>query len=187
MLLQNRLWSVFCTSPCIVDLITCICAKCCSLTEHNFFFLLDLTPRFISEPLSTVQKSGGSVQLRCSAEPSTARLSWLFHGEPLDSKVGEVEIQSGSLTIVSLSLSTSGRYQCVANSSVGAVVSRPATVSMGSKLIFLYILCSLQLYRPQLVCMVCFSLAFRKHLKHLVSRCGVVVLVFFFPQLVLRI
>ncbi|KAM6234864.1 cell adhesion molecule-related/down-regulated by oncogenes isoform 3-T4 [Spheniscus humboldti] len=92
----------------------------------------DLTPRFISEPLSTVQKSGGPVQLRCSAEPSTARLSWLFNGEPLDSEVGEVEIQSGSLTIVSLSLSTSGRYQCVANSSVGAVVSRPATVSMGS-------------------------------------------------------
>ncbi|XP_076219946.1 cell adhesion molecule-related/down-regulated by oncogenes isoform X4 [Aptenodytes patagonicus] len=92
----------------------------------------DLTPRFISEPLSTVQKSGGPVQLRCSAEPSTARLSWLFNGEPLDSRVGEVEIQSGSLTIVSLSLSTSGRYQCVANSSVGAVVSRPATVSMGS-------------------------------------------------------
>ncbi|NXC76882.1 CDON protein, partial [Anhinga anhinga] len=92
----------------------------------------DLTPRFISEPLSTVQKFGGPVQLRCSAEPSAARLSWLFNGEPLDSKVGEVEIQSGSLTIVSLSLSTSGRYQCVANSSVGAVVSRPATVSMGS-------------------------------------------------------
>ncbi|NXY77840.1 CDON protein, partial [Glareola pratincola] len=92
----------------------------------------DLTPRFISEPLSTVQKSGGPVQLRCSAEPSTARLSWLFNGEPLDSKVGEVEIQSGSLTIVSLSLSTSGRYQCIANSSVGAVVSRPAMVSVGS-------------------------------------------------------
>ncbi|XP_055584616.1 cell adhesion molecule-related/down-regulated by oncogenes [Falco cherrug] len=90
-----------------------------------------LTPRFISEPLSAVQKSGGPVQLHCSAEPSMARLSWLFNGEPLESKVGEVEIQSGSLTIVSLSLSTSGRYQCVANSSVGAVVSRPAMVSIG--------------------------------------------------------
>ncbi|XP_049656333.1 cell adhesion molecule-related/down-regulated by oncogenes isoform X1 [Accipiter gentilis] len=92
----------------------------------------DLTPRFISEPMSTVQKSGGPVQLQCSAEPSTAHLSWRFNGEPLDSKVGEVEIQSGSLTIISLSLSTSGHYQCVANSSVGAVLSRPAMVSMGS-------------------------------------------------------
>ncbi|KAM6238253.1 cell adhesion molecule-related/down-regulated by oncogenes isoform 1-T2 [Porphyrio hochstetteri] len=92
----------------------------------------DLTPRFVSEPLSTVQKSGGPVRLRCAAEPATARLSWLFNGAPVESRVGEVEIQSGSLTIVSLSLTAAGRYQCVANSSVGAVVSRPATVSMGS-------------------------------------------------------
>ncbi|NWY50398.1 CDON protein, partial [Chionis minor] len=92
----------------------------------------DLTPRFISEPSSAVQKPGGPVQLRCSAEPSAARLSWLFNGEPLDSKVGEVEIQAGSLTIATLSPSTAGRYQCVASSSAGAVVSSPATVSMGS-------------------------------------------------------
>ncbi|XP_014112870.1 PREDICTED: cell adhesion molecule-related/down-regulated by oncogenes isoform X2 [Pseudopodoces humilis] len=92
----------------------------------------DLTPCFISEPSSTVQKSGEPVQLRCSAEPSSAHISWLFNGEPLDSRVGEVEIQSGSLTIVSLSPETCGRYQCVASSSVGAVLSQPATVSMGS-------------------------------------------------------
>ncbi|XP_030899288.2 cell adhesion molecule-related/down-regulated by oncogenes [Melopsittacus undulatus] len=92
----------------------------------------DLTPRFISEPSSTVQKSGARVQLRCSAEPSSALLSWLFNGEPLDSKGGEVEIQSGSLTIISLSIATSGLYQCIANSSVGAIVSQPAMVSMAS-------------------------------------------------------
>ncbi|XP_061224420.1 cell adhesion molecule-related/down-regulated by oncogenes [Neopsephotus bourkii] len=92
----------------------------------------DLTPYFISEPSSTVQKSGAQIQLRCSAEPSSALLSWLFNGEPLDSEGGEVEIQSGSLTIISLSLATSGLYQCIANSSVGAVVSRPATISMAS-------------------------------------------------------
>ncbi|NXC86074.1 CDON protein, partial [Cercotrichas coryphoeus] len=92
----------------------------------------DLTPHFISEPSSTVQKSGEPVQLRCSAEPSSARISWLFNGEPLDSRVGEVEIQSGSLTIVSLSPEMCGHYQCVASSGVGAVLSRPATVSMGS-------------------------------------------------------
>ncbi|XP_023797299.1 cell adhesion molecule-related/down-regulated by oncogenes [Cyanistes caeruleus] len=92
----------------------------------------DLTPRFISEPSSTVQKSGEPVQLRCSAEPSSAHISWLFNGEPLDSRVGEVEIQSGSLTIVSLSPETCGHYQCVASSGVGAVLSQPATVSMGS-------------------------------------------------------
>ncbi|XP_009949210.1 PREDICTED: cell adhesion molecule-related/down-regulated by oncogenes, partial [Leptosomus discolor] len=34
-----------------------------------------LTPHFISEPLSTVQKPGGPVRLRCSAEPPTGRPS----------------------------------------------------------------------------------------------------------------
>ncbi|KFQ34295.1 Cell adhesion molecule-related/down-regulated by oncogenes, partial [Merops nubicus] len=92
----------------------------------------DLTPRFISEPSSTVQRPGGPVRLRCSAEPSTARISWLFNGEPLDSKVGEVEIQAGSLTILSLEVAMAGRYQCVASGSVGAVRSRPATVAVGS-------------------------------------------------------
>lgn len=106
------------------------------------FFLLDITPRFISEPSSTVQKSGEPVQLRCSAEPSTAHISWLFNGEPLRSRVGEVEMQAGSLTIVSLSAAACGRYQCVASSGVGAVLSRPATVSMGSKFICIPVLCS---------------------------------------------
>uniref|UniRef100_A0A8C5JEA5 Cell adhesion associated, oncogene regulated n=1 Tax=Junco hyemalis TaxID=40217 RepID=A0A8C5JEA5_JUNHY len=91
-----------------------------------------LTPRFISEPSSTVQKSGEPVQLRCSAEPSSAHISWLFNGEPLKSRVGEVEMQAGSLTIVSLSPARCGRYQCVASSGVGAVLSRPASVSMAS-------------------------------------------------------
>lgn len=104
-----------------------------------FFFILGLIPHFTSEPLSTVQKSGAPIQLHCSAEPSTAHISWLFNGEPLDSRLGEVEIQSGSLTIVSLSLSTSGHYQCIANSSVGAVVSRAAAISIGSKLIFVFL------------------------------------------------
>ncbi|XP_030320724.1 cell adhesion molecule-related/down-regulated by oncogenes isoform X2 [Calypte anna] len=107
----------------------CITALTTALTTAT---RSDLTPHFLSEPLSTVQKPGGPVHLHCSAAPSTAGLSWLFNGEPLANKVGEVEIQSGSLTILSLSLSTSGQYQCVANSSTGAVLSSPATVSMAS-------------------------------------------------------
>ncbi|XP_065594376.1 cell adhesion molecule-related/down-regulated by oncogenes [Cyrtonyx montezumae] len=92
----------------------------------------DLTPRFTSEPVSTVQKPGGPVQLHCSAEPPTAHISWLLDGRPLGSGQGGVQIQHGSLSIVALSPATSGRYQCVANSSVGAVLSRAAEVSVGS-------------------------------------------------------
>ncbi|XP_031455565.1 cell adhesion molecule-related/down-regulated by oncogenes isoform X1 [Phasianus colchicus] len=92
----------------------------------------DLTPRFTSEPISAVQKPGGPVVLRCSAEPPTARISWLLDGEPLGSGLPGVQIQHGSLSIASLSTATSGRYQCVASSSAGAVLSRAALVSVGS-------------------------------------------------------
>ncbi|OXB56010.1 hypothetical protein ASZ78_015474 [Callipepla squamata] len=92
----------------------------------------DLTPRFTSEPVSTIQKPGGPVQLHCSAEPPTARISWLLDGRPLGSGQRGVQIQHGSLSIASLSPATSGRYQCVANSSVGAVLSRAAEVSIGT-------------------------------------------------------
>ncbi|KAM7138044.1 cell adhesion molecule-related/down-regulated by oncogenes isoform 1-T1 [Macrochelys suwanniensis] len=91
----------------------------------------DLIPHFISEPLSTIQKPGGPVKLHCSAEPSIARISWLFNGQRLDSRVEQVEVQPGSLTIFSLSPSNSGHYQCIANYSAGAIVSRPAVVSIG--------------------------------------------------------
>ncbi|XP_048368276.1 cell adhesion molecule-related/down-regulated by oncogenes [Sphaerodactylus townsendi] len=90
----------------------------------------DLIPHFVSEPLSTIQKPGVTVQLHCSAEPTTAHVSWLFNGEKLHKKVDQVDLQPGSLTIYSLSPSNSGVYQCVANNSIGGVISRPATVSI---------------------------------------------------------
>lgn len=90
----------------------------------------DLIPHFVSEPLSTVQKPGATVRLHCSVEPTTAHVSWLFNGEKLHKKVEQVDLQPGFLTIFSLSPSNSGNYQCVANNSIGAIVSRPAAVSI---------------------------------------------------------
>ncbi|XP_044293344.1 cell adhesion molecule-related/down-regulated by oncogenes isoform X1 [Varanus komodoensis] len=90
----------------------------------------DLIPRFLSEPLSTVQKPGATVKLHCSVEPSTAHVSWLFNGEKLHKKLEQVDTQPGFLTIFSLSPSNSGTYQCISNNSIGAIISRPATVSI---------------------------------------------------------
>ncbi|XP_060643471.2 cell adhesion molecule-related/down-regulated by oncogenes [Anolis sagrei] len=90
----------------------------------------DLIPHFISEPLSVIQKPGANVKLHCSAEPSTAHVSWHFNGEKLHKNADQVDIQPGSLTIFSLSPSNSGIYQCIANNSIGAIISRPATVSI---------------------------------------------------------
>ncbi|KAM9220764.1 cell adhesion molecule-related/down-regulated by oncogenes isoform 4-T4 [Dugong dugon] len=89
----------------------------------------DLTPSFISEPLSAVQKLGGPVVLHCSAKPVTAQISWLLNGKRLDRSMEQIKMHQGTLTILSLNPSLSGCYQCVASNSVGAVVSSPATIS----------------------------------------------------------
>ncbi|XP_006775115.1 PREDICTED: cell adhesion molecule-related/down-regulated by oncogenes [Myotis davidii] len=90
----------------------------------------DLAPYFISEPLSAVQKPGGPVVLHCSAKPVTAHITWLHNGKRLDRNLEQIKIHQGTLTILSLNPSLSGYYQCIANNSVGAVVSGPATVSI---------------------------------------------------------
>ncbi|XP_041427246.1 cell adhesion molecule-related/down-regulated by oncogenes-like isoform X3 [Xenopus laevis] len=91
----------------------------------------DVTPRFASEPLSTVQKPGGPVTLLCSTEPPWAHISWLFNGKLLEriSPQG-VDIQSGHLIIPSLGPAHVGQYQCNASTPVGAILSKPATVSV---------------------------------------------------------
>uniref|UniRef100_A0A8C0SXC0 Cell adhesion molecule-related/down-regulated by oncogenes n=1 Tax=Canis lupus familiaris TaxID=9615 RepID=A0A8C0SXC0_CANLF len=89
----------------------------------------DLAPYFISEPLSAVQKLGGPVVLHCSAKPVSAHISWLHNGKRLDRNMEQIKIHQGTLTILSLNPSLSGSYQCVANNSIGAIVSSPATVS----------------------------------------------------------
>lgn len=90
----------------------------------------DLAPYFISEPLSAVQKPGGPVALHCSAKPVTAHITWLHNGKRLDRNLEQIKIHQGTLTILSLNPSLSGYYQCIANNSVGAVVSGPAAVSI---------------------------------------------------------
>uniref|UniRef100_A0A8C9P8T3 Cell adhesion molecule-related/down-regulated by oncogenes n=1 Tax=Spermophilus dauricus TaxID=99837 RepID=A0A8C9P8T3_SPEDA len=89
----------------------------------------DLAPYFISEPLSEVQKFGRPVVLRCSAKPVTAHISWLHNGKHLDRNMEQIKIHQGTLTILSLNPSLSGYYQCIANNSIGAVLSSPATIS----------------------------------------------------------
>ncbi|KAM5226219.1 cell adhesion molecule-related/down-regulated by oncogenes isoform 1-T5 [Hipposideros larvatus] len=89
----------------------------------------DLAPYFISEPLSAVQKLGGPVVLHCSAKPVTAHITWLHNGKRLDRNLEQIKIHQGTLTILSFNPSLSGYYQCIANNSVGAIVSSPATVS----------------------------------------------------------
>lgn len=96
----------------------------------------DLAPYFISEPLSAVQKLGGPVVLHCSAKPVTTHITWLHNGKRLDRNLEQIKIHQGTLTILSFNPSLSGYYQCIANNSVGAIVSSPATVSTAGEFNF---------------------------------------------------
>lgn len=88
---------------------------------------------FTEEPMSVVQKLGGSVNLRCSAQPASANISWRLNGqELLDGDLGAV-LGPNSLFIPSLSNLTLGRYQCVASTSAGALASVPADVTAASE------------------------------------------------------
>ncbi|CAN2388108.1 skeletal muscle satellite cell differentiation [Pristimantis euphronides] len=91
----------------------------------------DVTPRFLSEPLSTVQKPGSTVTLLCLAELPRPHISWFFNGELLDRRQSQdVDSHPGHLTIPVLAPLHVGRYQCMINSSAGSIISAPAVVSM---------------------------------------------------------
>ncbi|XP_029314128.1 brother of CDO isoform X2 [Cottoperca gobio] len=91
--------------------------------------LSDEVPLFSEEPMSVVQKLGGSVNLRCSARPTSANISWRLNGlELLDGYLGVV-LGPNSLFIPTLSNMTVGRYQCVASTGAGSLASVPANVT----------------------------------------------------------
>ncbi|XP_065114243.1 brother of CDO isoform X1 [Paramisgurnus dabryanus] len=103
-----------------------LCCLQCSVA------LREDVPVFTDEPLSVVQKVGGSVTLRCSALPNHVNITWRLNGRELpaggDEELG-VLVQPGSLYIPTLSNLTVGRYQCVATTSVGSSASIPANVT----------------------------------------------------------
>ncbi|XP_027860655.1 brother of CDO [Xiphophorus couchianus] len=86
-------------------------------------------PVFTEEPVSVVQKLGGSVMLRCSARPASAKLSWYLNGEQLSNGDLGVVLSLGSLLIPALTNRTLGRYQCVASTGAGSLASVPANVT----------------------------------------------------------
>ncbi|XP_035980780.1 brother of CDO isoform X1 [Fundulus heteroclitus] len=86
-------------------------------------------PVFTEEPVSVVQKLGGSVMLRCRARPASAELSWRLNGEQLSDGDLGLTLGPGSLLIPALTNRTVGRYQCVASTGAGALASVPANVT----------------------------------------------------------
>lgn len=99
---------------------------CCLQSSAS---LSDEMPVFTEEPLSVVQKLGGSVSLRCSVRPASSNISWRLNGvEVLEGDLGVI-VGPNSLFIPTLSNTTLGRYQCVASTAAGALASVPANVT----------------------------------------------------------
>lgn len=97
--------------------------------------LPDEVPQVMVQPMSTVQKLGGTVILGCVVEPPWVNVTWRFNGKELngsDDALG-VFITRGTLVIAALNNHTVGRYQCVARMPAGAVASVPATVTLASE------------------------------------------------------
>lgn len=88
---------------------------------------------FTEEPASVVQKLGGSVNLRCSARPASANISWRLNGRQVVDGDPGVVLGPNSLFIPTLSNLTLGRYQCVASTGAGALASVPANVTAASE------------------------------------------------------
>lgn len=93
----------------------------------------DEVPVFTEEPMSVVQKLGGSVNLRCSARPASANISWRLNGQEFGDGDFGVVLGPDSLFIPTLSNLTVGRYQCVASTGAGALASVPANVTAASE------------------------------------------------------
>ncbi|KAK6168430.1 hypothetical protein SNE40_020965 [Patella caerulea] len=99
----------------------------------SFTSSAELIPSFVQEPESTVISTERATILLCDVVPSTARITWLFNGQ----KLNHHESNGISLFGNNLKIDPSkkrindvvGDYQCVAESSVGSIVSRPAVLS----------------------------------------------------------
>ncbi|XP_008845215.1 brother of CDO isoform X3 [Nannospalax galili] len=95
---------------------------------------LNVVPQVTVQPMSTVQKLGGTVILGCVVEPPWVNVTWRLNGKELngsDDTLG-ILLTRGTLVIAALNNHTVGRYQCVARMPAGAVASVPATVTLAN-------------------------------------------------------
>ncbi|XP_063812893.1 brother of CDO isoform X2 [Pseudophryne corroboree] len=104
---------------------------CCFLTAVCCLDKCTQAPQFLVQPLSTFQKYGGSVTLSCVVEPASAVISWRLNGVELGDLPG-VLVSGGTLVITGLNNDTAGRYQCIAQTSAGAMASVPAIVTLAN-------------------------------------------------------
>lgn len=99
-------------------------------------FLFSDIPEFTVEPSSKTVSDDSNITLSCSAKPSTAVLRWKYQGETLDEnnpygfKILGKELRVPSATLLEKQESV---FQCVAETKVGSVLSKPAVIYKAGK------------------------------------------------------
>ena len=92
-----------------------------------------MTPAIELDPKASPVKEGENLTLFCNASGSSLRISWEKNGSDInsskDSKIF-LSRDNEQLTIVNVSRTDNGAYQCVASNEVGVATSNAATVTV---------------------------------------------------------
>ncbi|XP_041373327.1 cell adhesion molecule-related/down-regulated by oncogenes-like [Gigantopelta aegis] len=89
----------------------------------------DMMPSFIEEPESSVISQHAPLTLHCEVAPSSASVRWLFNDNRLDPRNHKgINIRGTNLHFQSVQDTKAGIYQCIATTSAGSIVSRPAVL-----------------------------------------------------------
>ena len=106
----------------------------------KFHFFVEDPPSFRREPESVVAKQHTKVVLRCRADPDGTRIGWKSNGDVvIPNKEAGITIKPGKLILRSFRNSDvfsdhGGIYQCVANNSIGTIISKEAILTRAGEI-----------------------------------------------------
>ena len=92
-----------------------------------------MTPAIEQDPKTSPVKQGENLTLFCDASGSSLRISWEKNGSDINSSEDSrifLSRDNEQLTIVNVSRTDNGAYQCVASNEVGVATSNAATVTV---------------------------------------------------------
>lgn len=91
--------------------------------------------QFLAEPVSTVVSENSSVMITCPVSPPVAIVQWFYQDKAISDDNQWITVNGTSLIIDEFQVgddtnSHEGTYYCVATTSLGALVSQPATLQL---------------------------------------------------------
>ena len=98
--------------------------------------------QFLAEPVSTVVSENSSVVITCPVSPATAIVQWFYQDEAISDDNQWITVNGTSLIIDEFQVgdisSHEGTYYCMATTSLGSLVSQPATLQLPRKCLMIF-------------------------------------------------